>query len=224
MNFDQFIKKLSDKDKENYENYSKIRGPQQYRIIFETLKKANGDVTYSDVNAFVRYDKALKDALYVFLGTLEEYIKTYIFANFDFEDASLVEKKLKNKPYKNYSKDYQLKEINNSNNEITDLYKVFKLSFGDIIKLLEDNKCPFDTEKLKKVKILRDKVMHHLPVLFNIDFISNVEETRDEIEIMKELLPDDYKDKFIEVLKDKTKNTKNNISQDYYKFLLFEEE
>ena len=34
--FQDFISSLSEKDKKNFEDYSKIRGEQQYRIIYET--------------------------------------------------------------------------------------------------------------------------------------------------------------------------------------------
>ena len=61
MNFNEFITSLNEEDKKNYLQYSPIRGVQTYKIIFNELTKKNQDVTYGDVNAFVIYDKAIKD-------------------------------------------------------------------------------------------------------------------------------------------------------------------
>lgn len=57
MPFQDFISSLSEKDKKNFEDYSKIREEQQYRIIYETLVKIDSNVSWNDVNSFVIFDK-----------------------------------------------------------------------------------------------------------------------------------------------------------------------
>ena len=44
MEFKEFIEKLNSDDKGTFEKYSKIRGVQQYRIIFEALSKVDSNV------------------------------------------------------------------------------------------------------------------------------------------------------------------------------------
>ena len=44
MKFKDFIEKLNNDDKSTFEKYSKIRGVQQYRIIFETLNKVSSSI------------------------------------------------------------------------------------------------------------------------------------------------------------------------------------
>ena len=61
MGFREFISSLNDEEKKNYYDYSEIRGEQQYKIIYETLLKIDSNVTWNDVNAFVIFDKAIKD-------------------------------------------------------------------------------------------------------------------------------------------------------------------
>ena len=73
MGFREFISSLNDEEKKNYYDYSKIRGEQQYRIIYETLLKIDSNVTWNDVNAFVIFDKAIKDTLFKYLENNQVY-------------------------------------------------------------------------------------------------------------------------------------------------------
>lgn len=219
MEFITFINNLSEEDRENYNKYSPIRGPQMYRIIFETLSKKNSNVTYKDVNSFVRNDKAIKDILYKYLGSLEETIKTYILNSYDFIDCS----KVSNESYKYFknipSGSIELKEIKDG--EITCLYRLFSLNFGEIITFLKefkDNK--YDYDKLESVRILRNKVMHHTPLLFNCECNSIAAENRKLVLSLIDLLPRNY-DEFIKKdINHIINKTKNNIQEVFYEFLM----
>lgn len=92
MEFKEFIEKLNSDDKSTFEKYSKIRGVQQYRIIFEALTKVDSNVKFADVNSFVILDKAIKDVLFKYLGTLEEYIRNDILLRFDFDPETELKK------------------------------------------------------------------------------------------------------------------------------------
>lgn len=136
MSFNNLIDNLTCEEKNNFDYYSQIRGVQQYKIIYETLEKiAPGEITYKDVNSFVRYDKAIKDVLYKYLGTLEEYIKTYIFANYDFKK----EAKLTKKEYIFFNQLQALIEKKTvSLDEVSELYKRYRLNFKDMVDLLKE--------------------------------------------------------------------------------------
>lgn len=221
MEFKEFIEKLNSDDKSTFEKYSKIRGVQQYRIIFEALNKVDSNVKFADVNSFVILDKAIKDVLFKYLGTLEEFIRNDILLRFDFDQ----EVELK-KPEYHYFKGLP-KCIRKSNpaDEITDFYKRFSLNFGDLVSFIKDyDSQTYNTSKLDIIISLRNSVMHHSPLLFDYKFKSTVDETLKGINALVEMLPSDYKDGCIKNLKVPNKKTQDNIASAYYEFLLYKED
>ena len=223
MDFLTFIDNLSEEDKKNYEKYSKIRGCQQYRIIYETLAKIDSNVTYKDVNAFIRFDKAIKDVLFKYLGTLEEEIRNYILLNYDFDSTDNLKEKyvyFDNKFPKSNCVKKSIKPY-----EITEFYRRFALNFGAMVLFIKEFKIEkYDSSKLDIIVELRNNVMHHAPLLFNCDFESTTEETLKKINILLDLLSNDYKCGFMAELKEKNGATRGNILKRYYCFLLFKEE
>ncbi len=221
MEFKEFIEKLNSDDKSTFEKYSKIRGVQQYKIIFEALNKVDSNVKFADVNSFVILDKAIKDVLFKYLGTLEEFIRNDILLRFDFDPEAEIKK-----PEYHYFKGLP-KCIRKSNpaDEITDFYKMFSLNFGDLVSFIKDyDSQTYDTSKLYIIINLRNSVMHHSPLLFDYNFESTVDETLKGINALVEMLPSDYKDGCIKNLKVPNKKTQDNIASAYYKFLLYKED
>lgn len=221
MGFKEFISSLNDEDKKNYYDYSEIRGVQQYKIIYETLNKINLNVTYSDVNAFIIMDKDIKDALFTFLGTLEEYIRNDILLRFDFD----IEAVLSKEEYHYFNGLPPCVKKKNNPDEITEFYKRFNLNFGDLISFIEkyDDSGKYDISKLNIIKDLRNDVMHHSPLLFNYNYESSVAKTLKRVVVLKELLPKRYQNGLIKKLKYSNDKTKENISECYYECLLFKE-
>lgn len=222
MSFKEFIDNLSSDEKKNFNDFSEVRGVQQYKIIYETLCKINSNVRYSDVNAFIIMDKDIKDALFTFLGTLEEYIRNDILLRFDFDiDAEL------SKDEYHYIKGLPpcVKKKNNPD-EITEFYKRFNLNFGDLISFIEkyDDSGKYNISKLNIIKDLRNDVMHHSPLLFNYNYESSTDKTLERVEVLKESLPKRYQNGLIKKLKYSNDKTKKNISSFYYECLLFKED
>lgn len=221
MEFKQFIEKLNNDDKNTFEKYSKIRGVQQYRIIFETLNKVDSNVSFTDVNSFVILDKAIKDVLFKYLGTLEEYIRNDILLKFDFAP----EAELKKSEYHYFKGLPKCIRKTNPADEITDFYKIFALNFGDLVSFIKDyDPQSYDIDKLDIITNLRNSVMHHSPLLFDFNFESTVVETLKGIDALVKMLPSDYKDGCLKNLKVPNQKTKAIISSAYYKFLLYEED
>lgn len=221
MQFKDIIDSLSDEEKNNFEYYSKIRGIQQYEIIFNALNKIDSKlITYKDINSFVRYDKAIKDVLYKYLGTLEEFIKVHIFANYDFKNNAIITKN----EYIFFNQLQPLIEQKNVPlNEISKLYKHFALNFKDIVDLLiEFNDSMFDSKELLSIKDLRNDVMHHSPLLFNFDGAEKVKKTEKIISLLIKLLPLDYPKYIAEELNDRTEHTQKNINVKFHSLLLKE--
>lgn len=221
MKFKDFIDNLNKDDNANFLKYSKIRGNQIYRIIFECLSKDDELIKYKDVNSFVKYDKAIRDVLYVYLGTLEEYIKTYILSNFNIKQNMILQKET----YLCFKDLPELEKVNIDTYEINDLYKKFSLTFGEIIKFLKEyDSVAFNLEKLEQIRKLRNKVMHHSPLLFDFNFISIKDNTEKQINCLIDLLPEQYQVGITKKLNGKTEATKRNINKKFYKYLLFRKE
>lgn len=221
MKFKDFIDNLNKDDKANFLRYSKIRGNQIYRIIFECLSKDDESIKYNDVNSFVKYDKSIRDVLYVYLGTLEEYIKTYILSNFNIKQDMILLKKT----YLYFKDLPEIEKVNMDTFEINDLYKRFSLTFGEIIKFLKEyDSDAFNLVKLEKIRKLRNKVMHHSPLFYDINFISIKDNTEEQIRCLIDLLPEHYQIGITKKLNEKTEATKRDINKTFYKYLLFRKE
>lgn len=222
MAFIDFINSLSEENKNNYNKYSKIRGAQQYRIIYETLYKINTNVTYKDVNSFIICDKAIKDVLFTYLGTLEEAIRNDILSKFDFESAD----GLKNK-YKYFDNKFPKTKCIRKNvvpYEVTEFYKRFALNFGGMVLFIKEfMKDEYDCKKLDTIVELRNNVMHHSPLLFNCNFESTAINTMAGIQTLVDMLPASYRTSLITKLKVPNESTKKNIASYYYDLLLFKE-
>lgn len=219
MTFTEFINRLSLEDKANYEKYSPIRGPITYRLIFNALIKISQNVTYKDVNSFVRYDKALKDVLFVFLAVLEEKIKAQIFKNFDIDPE-----KDKRNNYNHFDNLESVLMEKNNKDEVTTLYRKFKLNFGEIIEFVKKHPTYFDDIDINQLQLvwkLRNKTMHHLPLLFDYNG-STVEETSNQLQALIFLLPDSYKGKCVERINYPTKESKENINYSFKELILQE--
>lgn len=225
MAFKDFINSLSPDEKENFTDYSEIRGVQQYKIIYETLNKINPNVTYSDVNAFVIFDKALKDILFKYLGTLEEMIRNDLIIRYDFAPDI----NYKNEEYHYFKQLPNCVSKKQRPDGITDFYKYFALNFGDMISFIEEYDKEiqkYDIQKLKVILKLRNNVMHHSPLLFNYNYESTVNDAIDKIKVLIELLPERYmtgEKGIINALKKTNNATKKNINKTYYDCLLFKE-
>lgn len=221
MDFKEFIKKLNNDERNIFEKYSKVRGVQQFRVIFETLNKVDSNVSFVDVNSFVIFDKAIKDVLFKYLGTLEEYIRNDIVLRFDFDP----EAELKKDEYHYFNGLPKCIRKSNQAGEITNFYKMFALNFGDLISFIKEyDSNNYNTNQLDIILALRNRVMHHSPLLFNFNFESTTNVTLKGIAALIDMLPPDYKEGCRNTLMISNDMTKSNISESYYKFLLFKKE
>ncbi len=219
MNYNEFLKVLTPEDKKDFEKYSRARGPQAYVIVLGALgDDVQPDTVYKNVSQIIRYDKGLKDLLFRYLAFMEETIKTYIFRNYDLKSDI------------NEFDEYKYaKEINGkvehrqiSDGDITNLYKKFKLTFGEIKRFLKnENDITYDEESLENMRSLRNEVMHHRMLLFDYDskYIGNYT-FKMVIDFIK-MLPSDFAQYLIDDLVDYTKEKLAIIDEKYHKYLLF---
>ena len=218
--FTEFIENLSEEDSKNFKKYSPVRGKIIYRLIFNELKESGEDFTYTELNCILRYDKALKDCLFKYIGALEETLKTYIFSNYNLKRTNISGIKLKDY-YRNWEElSNAIEKYYDRSGEITELYKRFALNFGGIIGFLRENKCPYDCDKLNEIKTLRDRVMHHLPLLIDEEGKWVAEDRGNQIGLLKDMLPDQYRHNLIKAIDRLTDKTKEQLDKKFHYLLI----
>lgn len=187
----------NEKDKQNFDKYIKLKGVYLHKQIYEILLELNFDekVTYCELSSYIRYDKNLRELLYIYLATFEESIKAKLCRNFDVEKFKIFNRK----NYKNLYNDL----IINNRKENSNLYFGLQLELFQLLEVYENKFNINDTEKerLKFVRELRNNVMHHSLLLFGNS--KSLKETEENIEILSNqltalylLLPEDYRSGF----------------------------
>ena len=138
----------------------------------------------------------MRDKLYIYLATFEESLKADILDHFDVESETEMMEKY---TYSQFLEEVKVKESFKESK----LYFLLKVDLGKLIDFCD--KKNFHSEikdKLKIVKDLRNKVMHHnLLILGNCKnketVLQNINLLENQILTLKELLPKDYKQGFI---------------------------
>ena len=219
MNYNEFLKVLNPEEKKDFEKYSNARGPQSYIIVLGALgDDVAPNTIYKNISQIIRYDKGLKDLLFRYLAFMEETIKTYIFRNYDLK--SDIEEADEYKYAKRIYGKVEYRPISDGN--ITNLYKKFKLSVGEIKTFLNnENDIKYNDDLLENMRLLRNDVMHHRMLLFDYDsrFIGNDTFTR--VKDFIKLLPSNFAQFLIDDLVDYTNKKMTEIDEKYHKYLLF---
>lgn len=81
MNPNELIEEMVYKNSEERaeaQKYIALKGIVQYRRVINYCKVAEEKPTYKKVSDLYRYDKRLRDTLYVYLSTLEEFFVHYL--------------------------------------------------------------------------------------------------------------------------------------------------
>ena len=185
------FEKLIKIDEKEFKKYLNIKGKYLYKQIYDILLDKNGvNVDYNDVKSIIRYDKKLRDVLYIYLATFEEYIRKIIIDLYDIDgeyDKRKLEKNL----------------ISNKNNENSKLYYCFDLTLNETIKLMKSKKLHMNLiADYKMVNKLRNHVMHHSMITCgrsnNFELLKeNLNELKTLIKALANSLPHEFKQGFI---------------------------
>ena len=161
----QFIEVDSEEDKDDCEFYLDVKGVEIHRAIMEYLQfdfLEGSKIKWSIISQKLKEDKRLRDKLYIYLATLEEYIRAYI----------------SNKYQDNTHHDFWIdgkapwNKIKTNLQNRPNLFEVLQdTDFGTLINQVknlpqEDLKTIFDEEvgsedNLNAVVELRNAVSHH---------------------------------------------------------------
>lgn len=190
----------SGKDKIEFDKYITIRGKYLFQQVYEYICNiTNDECKYSDLSSCIRYDKTLRDTLYKYLATFEEYLRAQIFDRYEIKREFRLSRK-----EKDYIKKMARQIYESQDKESSELYKKFKLDLGETIELVKEIKM-FDKEKYKEfdeIRVVRNAVMHHnLLVLGKEQQCNKVEDNMKKIisgiEALANNLPEGYKINFI---------------------------
>ncbi len=193
------IKFRSEIEKFDFNKYKTIRGEGTYQIVEDILKLLiqRDEILYHDFSGFIRYDKRLRDLLYVYLGTFEEYLRNLVFKKIDYKGS----KEIKRIDEKNISM------FEPSQNYGINFYKNSIFDFGSLIRIIKHFSAVMNLEnldkdfiqKLENIRQLRNKVMHHSVVLINPLSCNTILEVKNHMNIMSnwisslhDLLPKDW--------------------------------
>ena len=88
---------IDDKDRMSAVKYIKLKGIFQYnRLVQFLIDLGDEKPSYKDVSALYQYDKRLRDQLYIYLATIEEFIHATLGNEFeDCQDSLVITPRLK---------------------------------------------------------------------------------------------------------------------------------
>ena len=185
----------SQEEEADFEKYRQLKGDDLYVQIFRILSEKTPKVKYVTVRAYIRYDKNLRDMLYIYLATLEEYCKARLLHSFDV----CVPKKNQCRRYKDLVKNLVPRGDGESN-----LYYVFQPDFGDLMHICSEKEvCKIKSSDQKTIKTLRNQTMHHALILFGnaktekelSDHFNTLEK---QLNALVDALPREYRNGFLD--------------------------
>ncbi len=191
----------NEKERKKAEFYLDVKGLAFHKSILDYLCENCGKtipIEWSDLSEELRSDKALRDILYKYLATLEEYIRAYISNKYD--------KDVQQSFWLDEGRDYNKIKTQLSNGK--PLYKTLEdIDFGTLIKQV---KCLPEINRqelfgsagtdvnLDAVKELRNAVSHHKFLKLhkfkdcNVDGIDS-DSLIANIQNLRQLLPSPYR-------------------------------
>lgn len=183
----------NEKEEIEYNKYLKLKGKYLYNQVYKVLLGKSSQIEYKDFSSLIRYDKNLRDFLYKYLATFEEYIRVIIFENLIYSGDD-------NITHNNYNKIIFQKD--NSKFDMN-LYNHFNLELGPTIEILLKYELINEEQKnnFYQIRQLRNFVMHFnmliLGKIFNYEeALDNKTKIQNQIKILKKCLPLEYQKGF----------------------------
>ena len=179
----------------DFEKYRQLKGDDLYVHIFRILSEKTPKVKYVTVRAYILYDKNLRDKLYIYLATLEEYCKARLLHSFDV----CVPKKYQWHCYKELVKNLVPRE-----NEQSTLYYGFQPDFGDLMHICSEKEVyKIESSDQKAIKTLRNQTMHHALILFGnakteVELLEHFNTLEKQLNALVNALPREYRNGFLD--------------------------
>lgn len=194
--FDKLI--VAHTEMRDFEKYIEIKGVYLHKQIYDILTTYDSNsITYYELSSIIRYDKNLRNTLYKYLATFEEYLRVNLFAKYDVATKEHIYKGCNG--LKKLKSDIQPK----TDNTVSNLYFCFQLELGYTIELFEHINMYNDSTliDLKQLKELRNQVMHHNVLVLGQS--TNKEQAEENLQTLKKriallckYLPEEYHNGF----------------------------
>ena len=184
-------------EREEFEKYKKLKGVYLYKQVYDILLDANGgdEVTYYETSSVIRYDKNLRDMLYIYLATVEEYLRALLCDKCDVSEEC--------KPFKRHQVADLKKELfEKCESETSNLYFKLELDFSVLMGVcFEKGLVIADEQTRNQINDLRNRTMHHSLLLFGkakkvSDLESHFASLERKLNALVQILPDEYKSGF----------------------------
>ncbi|MCU0104421.1 Abi family protein [Acholeplasma vituli] len=208
MTKDELMKKLyfdpnSDEEYNDAEFYLRVKGVAFHQKIMNHLGVDFNDdksiIEWSKVTALLRYDKKLRNKIYIYIATLEEYIRAYLSNKYEdnpiqpfWKDGRSPRSKVKTRIIDGKSVSEVLQSI-----DFGDLLNQIKNIPAEDINEMFD--CTIDIHSnLDAVRELRNAVSHHAFLMvykFNTCIVEGIRNSSLEhnIKNLRQLLPREYR-------------------------------
>ena len=144
----------SSEEEHEAQKYIRLKGFVQYQRVIEYCRIGDKKPSYKVVSHLYKYDKRLRDNLYTYLATVEEFLRACIGNKYEDRGDELVKTMIFEKKQSQYhSVSLTLEQL--TLKELNDMILCNKEVFSDLydLNVLDTN--------LNALRILRNKVGHH---------------------------------------------------------------
>ena len=195
--YHSMIKELEDKEK-----YKKLKGVYLHKQVYDILLEANGgeNVTYYELSSIIRYDKNLRDTLYIYLATAEEYLRALLCEKYDVAAEC--------KPFEHHCYKPLIEALCDKDDETSsNLYFKLEPDFSALMDVCIDKGVISISKTTKqRIKDLRNSTMHHSLLIFGkatkpSALNSHFEALENRINALMQILPEEYRAGFITSIK-----------------------
>ena len=192
----------SPKEEADFEKYKKLKGIYLHKQVYDILLKANGgeNVTYYELSSIIRYDKNLRDTLYIYLATAEEYLRALLCEKYDVAAEC--------KPFEHHCYKPLMEALHDRGDETSsNLYFKLEPDFSALMDVCIDKGVISISKTTKQqIKDLRNSTMHHSLLIFGkatkpSALNSHFEALENRINALMQILPEEYRAGFITSIK-----------------------
>lgn len=185
----------SQEEEADFEKYRQLKGDDLYVQIFRILSEKTPKVKYVTVRSYIRYDKNLRDKLYIYLATLEEYCKARLLHSFDVCAP---------KKYQGHCHDKLMENLVPRADGESTLYYGFQPDFGDLMHICSEKEVyKIESSDQKAIKTLRNQTMHHALILFGnakteVELLEHFNTLEKQLNALVNALPREYRNGFLD--------------------------
>ena len=206
----------NEKEKQEFKKYLSLKGKYLYKQVYDILLEKNkGTVSYQELSSLIRYDKNLRDTLYIYLATCEEYLRALLLKHYDVTSDSPKFEKHCYKPLMDALKDKH--DFSKSN-----LYFKLDIDLSILIRICQEKGLiNINSQNRKYIKTLRNHTMHHAMLL--LGQANNLEEVHANFNVLEKqlnallyLIPQEYQVGFIDSINKLNGTGRKKFLQEFY--------